>query len=87
MTKSISRVLLTVVAAPALALGLPAAAFADSIYEANATFAGPHGAGSQSICAAAFDHGHHHHGPFGGFHGKKGCDRDFHRGPFNSVLD
>ncbi|MEV2276508.1 hypothetical protein AB0I72_13040 [Nocardiopsis sp. NPDC049922] len=81
MTKSISRVLLTVVAAPALALGLPAAAFADSFYEANATFAGPFGAGSQSICSAAFDRDHHF-GFGGGFHGKRGCDRGFHHGPF-----
>ncbi|MCY9784848.1 hypothetical protein KIK06_13205 [Nocardiopsis sp. EMB25] len=83
MMKTISRVLITAVAAPTLAFGLPTAALADSFYEANATFAGPHGAGSQSICAAAFDRGHHH-GPWigGGFHGKRGCDRDFHRGPW-----
>ncbi|MFI6577336.1 hypothetical protein ACIBFB_16165 [Nocardiopsis sp. NPDC050513] len=79
MTKSISRVLLTVVAAPALALGLPAAAFADSFYEANATFAGPFGAGSQSICSAAFDRDHFGFGFGGGFHGKRGCDRGFDR--------
>ncbi|WP_116244457.1 hypothetical protein [Nocardiopsis sp. FIRDI 009] len=79
--KTISRVLLTAVAAPTLAFGVPAAALADSFYEANATFAGPHGAGSQSICSAAFDHHHGHHGLLGGFHGKKGCGHH-HHGPW-----
>ncbi|MCY9784849.1 hypothetical protein KIK06_13210 [Nocardiopsis sp. EMB25] len=82
MMKTISRVLITAVAAPTLAFGLPTAALADSLWEANATFAGPHGAGSQHICAAATDHGHHHGLGHGGFKRGLDCDRGHHHGPW-----
>ncbi|MEV2276507.1 hypothetical protein AB0I72_13035 [Nocardiopsis sp. NPDC049922] len=72
--KTISRVLITAVAAPALVLGLSSAALADSFYEADSTFAGPKGAGSTHVCSAAFDGGHFGFGfGFGGF-GHRGCD-------------
>ncbi|MFV2196105.1 hypothetical protein [Nocardiopsis sp. LOL_012] len=80
--KTVSRVLVTAVAAPMLAFGLPSAAFADSFFEANATWAGPKGAGSQSVCSAATDHGHHHGLlGYGGGYGKKGCG-DHHKRPW-----
>ncbi|MFV2196104.1 hypothetical protein [Nocardiopsis sp. LOL_012] len=78
--KTVSRVLVTAVAAPMLALGLPAAAFADSLYKANATFAGPYGAGSQSICSFAGDNHGFGHG-FGHGFSKKGCG-DHHKRPW-----
>ncbi|MFI6577335.1 hypothetical protein ACIBFB_16160 [Nocardiopsis sp. NPDC050513] len=81
--KTISRVLITAVAAPTLVLGLSSAALADSFYEADSTFAGPKGAGSTHVCSAAFNDGFGF-GGFGGFgfggFGRGGCDD--HRGPW-----
>ncbi|WP_017598028.1 hypothetical protein [Nocardiopsis lucentensis] len=77
MMKTMSRVLITAVAAPTLAFGLPTAAFADSFYEADQTVAGPHGASSTHVCSAAFDRGGF---GFGFGFGNRGCDD--RRGPW-----
>ncbi|RCV58238.1 hypothetical protein [Marinitenerispora sediminis] len=50
MKKTVRRILVTGIVAPALALGLPAVAFADSSgFSAQGTFAGPFGASTSSV--------------------------------------
>ena len=53
--KSLTRIAFAAVAVPALAFGAPATALADSFFSAEATAAGPKGAHSHSVTAAAFD--------------------------------
>ncbi|MBR8740855.1 hypothetical protein [Nocardiopsis sp. MG754419] len=57
--KTVSRIAFAAVVAPALAFGAPAVAMADSFYAAGGSYAGPLGAGQESVFSAA-GHGHGH---------------------------
>ncbi|MGI5118349.1 hypothetical protein ACQEU5_02240 [Marinactinospora thermotolerans] len=67
MNKMLSRVAVTAVVAPTVALAAPAAAMADTLFGAEASAAGPQGAVSQEVLAFAGD-------GFG--HGKDGKGKD-----------
>lgn len=71
--KSLTRIAFAAVAVPALAFGAPATALADSFFSAGATAAGPKGAHSHSVTAAAFDDNGWGHGKD---HDRKGKDKD-----------
>lgn len=52
---TVLRIAFTAIAAPALVVGLPAMAMADSFYEKEWDAAGPHGAVSHHVVAFAGD--------------------------------
>ena len=51
--KTVTRLVLAAVVAPALALGAPAVAMADTFFGASYSEAGPHGAFEGSVVSAA----------------------------------
>ncbi|MFC3997037.1 hypothetical protein ACFOVU_13985 [Nocardiopsis sediminis] len=55
---SIRRIAFVSVAAPALVVGGPALAMADTVFSSETEAAGPHGAASHEIFAAAFEKEH-----------------------------
>lgn len=55
--KTLRRIMLTAVAAPALAFGAPAVAMADVYYESGSSGAGPHGAYQYEVGSHAGDDG------------------------------
>ncbi|RCV47858.1 hypothetical protein [Marinitenerispora sediminis] len=77
MYKTLRRLVVAGVIAPALVLGAPALAMADdfSKFDAAKTFAGPRGAGTCHIKSHAHT-GHHHHKGKHGHHGWDGERRD-----------
>lgn len=77
--KSLTRIAFAAVAVPALAFGAPATALADSFFSAGATAAGPKGAHSHSVTAAAFDDNGWGHGKD---HDRKGGDHNNGGGSF-----
>ncbi|MFC4560623.1 hypothetical protein ACFO4E_02005 [Nocardiopsis mangrovi] len=56
---SIRRLAFVSIAAPALVIGGPALAMADSIFVSETEAAGPHGAASHQVIAKAIEEGHH----------------------------
>lgn len=53
--KTLTKITFTVVAAPVLAFGAPAAAMADSYFNSESSWAGPEGAASYSVTSFAGD--------------------------------
>ncbi|SIO90256.1 hypothetical protein [Nocardiopsis sp. JB363] len=60
--KTVARIAFAAVVAPTLAFGAPAAAMADSYFNAESTAAGFEGAASNSVTAIAVDGSHKHDG-------------------------